>query len=82
MDNMAVVNVLKATYCRDLHLMLLIRILISLAAFFKFWFVANHIVSKDNYINVCNLSRNNLDNLFSQVPKQDTIILTVYQILS
>ena len=67
-DNMAVVHVLKATYCKDLHLMHLICILVFLAACFNFWFVANHIVGKDNYL-ADDLSRNNLNNFFSLVPQ-------------
>ena len=56
-DNMAVVHVLNATYCKYLHLMHLIRILVFLAAHFNFWFVAEHIVGKDNSL-ADSLSRN------------------------
>lgn len=46
-DNVAIVHVLKAIYCKNLHLMHLIRILVFLVAYFNFWFVANHIMGKD-----------------------------------
>ena len=43
-DNLGVVQIVNATYCRDVHLMYLIRTLVFLAAHFKFWFRAEHIV--------------------------------------
>ena len=67
-DNMAVVHVLKATYCKDLHLMHLVHILVFLAARFNFWFVAEHIAGKGNSL-ADDLSRNNLRHFFSQVPQ-------------
>ena len=67
-DNMAVVHVLKATYCKDLHIMHLIRILVFLAARFNFWFVADHIIGKENSL-ADHLSRNKLCQFFSQVPQ-------------
>ena len=41
-DNMAVVQVIQATYCKDSHLMHLIRLLVFFAAYFNFWFSASH----------------------------------------
>ena len=47
-DNLAVVQVLQATYSRDIHLMHLIRLLVLFAAHFNFWFTASHVAGKKN----------------------------------
>ena len=62
-DNMAVVEVLKAMYSRETHLMHLIRMLVFFAAHFNFWFSASHIAGSDNIL----LSRNNAQLFLSQV---------------
>ena len=66
-DNLAVVQVLQATYCRDTHLMHLIRLLVLLAAHFNFWFIATHIAGKRN-TSADALSRNNASLFLSQMP--------------
>ena len=48
MDNMAVVQVIQATYCKDSHLMHLIRLLVFFVAYFNFWFSASDIAGKSN----------------------------------
>ena len=66
-DNFAVVQVLQAIYSRDIHLMHLIRLLVLLAAYFKFWFTATHVVGKKNTFADA-LSRNNASLFLSQMP--------------
>ena len=41
-DNMAVVQVIQAKYCKDSHLMHLIRLLVFFVAHFNFWFSASY----------------------------------------
>ena len=48
-NNMAVVEVLKATYGREPHLMYLIRMLVFFAAHFNFWFSASHVAGSKKY---------------------------------
>ena len=67
-DNMAVVQVIQATYCKDSHLMHLIRLLVFFAAYFNFWFSASHIAGKRN-TGADALSRNNCTLFLSQVPE-------------
>ena len=57
-DNLAVVQVLQATYSRDSHLMHLIRLLVLFVAHFNFWFTATHVAGKENTFADA-LSRNN-----------------------
>ena len=47
-DNLAVVQVLNATYCKEVHLMHLVQVLVLLAAYFDFWFRAEHIAGNSN----------------------------------
>ena len=78
MDNLAVVQVIQATYCKDPHLMHLIRLLVFFAAHFNllvffaahfnFWFSASHIAGKRN-TRADALSRNDNAVFFSQVPE-------------
>ena len=70
-DNEAVVEVLKATYSRDLHLMHLIRLLVFFASKYDFWFKASHIPGRLNKAADA-LSRNNLSVFFQQAPQADT----------
>ena len=42
-DNVAVVEVLKATHSREPYLMHFIRMLVFFAAHFNFWFSASHV---------------------------------------
>ena len=62
-DNEAAVEVLKATYSRDLHLMHLIRLLVFFASKYDFWFKASHIPGRLNKAADA-LSRNNLSVFF------------------
>ena len=66
-DNLAVVQVIQATYSRDTHLMHLIRLLVLFAACFNFWFIATHVMGKRNTFADA-LSRNNADLFLSQMP--------------
>ena len=59
-DKMSVVHVVNSTYSKDPHLMHMIRVLVFLAAYFNFWFRAEHIRGKCNDLTDA-LSRNNLD---------------------
>ena len=68
MYNLAVVQVIQVTYCKDPHLMHLIRLLVFFAAHFNFWFSASHIAGKRN-TGADALSRNNNAMFFSQVPE-------------
>ena len=67
-DNLAVVQVLQATYSREPHLMHLVRLLVFFAAHFNFWFSASHIAGTDNSL-PDSLSRNNTQLFLSQVPQ-------------
>jgi len=66
-DNMSVVHVLNSTYSKDPHLMHMIRVLVFLAAYFNFWFRAEHIEGRSNCLADA-LSRNNLEYFLSQSP--------------
>lgn len=57
---MAVVDVIKARYSKDLHMMYLIYLLIFLASTYNFWFTTVHIPGKlniatDSLSNMCML---------------------------
>ena len=67
-DNIAVVEVLNSTSCRDSHLMHLVRLLVFLASYHNFWFTASHIQGKQNTLADA-LSRNNMNFFYSQVPQ-------------
>ena len=67
-DNMAVVEVIKATYSKDLHMMHLIRLLVFFASKYNFWFTATHIPGKLN-VAADALSRNNMSVFFMQAPQ-------------
>ena len=67
-DNMAVVQVLQSTYCKEPHLMHLTRLLVFFAAHYNFWFSASHIPRGVN-TEAGALSRNNHSLFLSQVPK-------------
>ena len=67
-DNIAVVEILNSTYCKDSHLMHLIRLLVFLASFHNFWFTARHIAGRENILADA-LSRNNMSFFHSQVPQ-------------
>ena len=67
-DNMAVVEVLNRSYCSDNHLMHLTRLLVFLASYHNFWFMAKHIAGKENTLAEA-LSRNNMPFFHSQVPQ-------------
>lgn len=69
-DNEAVVEVIKATYSKDLHMMHLIRLLVFFASRYDFWFSATHIPGKLNVVADA-LSRNNMPAFFSQAPQAD-----------
>ena len=66
-DNLGVVQVINATYCREVHLMHLIRVLVFLAAHFDFWFKAEHIEGSAN-TQADALSRNKMSSFFLQAP--------------
>ena len=66
-DNLAVIQVIQATYSRDTHLMHLIRLLALFTAHFNFWFNATHVMRKENTFADA-LSRNNADLFLSQMP--------------
>ena len=65
-DNIAVVEVLNSTSCRDNHLMHLVRLLVFLASYHNFWFTASHIQGKQNTLADA-LSRNNINFFYSQI---------------
>ena len=67
-DNTAVVEVLKSTFCRDSHLMHLIHLLVFLASYHNFCFTAKHIAGRVNTLADA-LSRNNMSFFYSQVPQ-------------
>ena len=67
-DNTAVVEAINATFCKDLHLMHLIQLLVFFAAYHNFWFHAVHIAGRDNKLADA-LSRNNISFFSSQVPQ-------------
>ena len=58
-DNTAVVEAISATFCKDLCLMHLIRLLVFFAAYHNFWLQAAHIAGKDSKIADA-LPRNNV----------------------
>ena len=67
-DNLAVVEAINSTFCKDLHLMHLIRLLVFFAAHHNFWFHAIHLAGKDNKLADA-LSRNNISSFISQAPQ-------------
>jgi len=58
-DNKAVVDVLQATFCKDIHMMHLVHLLVFLVGKHNFWFTAVHIPGKRNAV-ADSLSRNNM----------------------
>ena len=62
---MSVVHVANSTYSKYPHFMYIIRVLVFLAAYFNFWFRAEHIKGKCNDLADA-LSHNNLDYFLSQ----------------
>ena len=56
-ENLAVVHVIQATYCKNSHLMHLVQLLVFFAAYFNFWFSVSHSARK-NQIWGLMLSRN------------------------
>ena len=66
-DNQAVVEVVNAGYCKDPHLMQLLRCLFFITTFFKISVKAAHIAGLRN-TGADALSRNNMHLFFSQVP--------------
>ena len=66
-DNMAVVEAINASFCKDAHLMHLIRLLVFFAYYHSFWFYTAHIAGKDNNMADA-LSRNNISFFLSQAP--------------
>ena len=68
-DNKAVVDVLKATFCSNTHMMHLICLLFF-AAKYNFWLTAAYIPGKNNVV-VDALSRNSLSLFHSQAPEAD-----------
>ena len=79
-DNMAVVHVVNALFCKDSHLMHLVRLLVFFASYHNFWFFASHIAGKNN-IAADSLSRNNLSIFFTQVPLASRIPTRIPQSL-
>ena len=69
-DSKAVVDVINATFCRDSHMMHLIRLLVFFTAKYNFWFTAAHIPGKKNVV-ADSLSRNNMSLFRSQAPQAD-----------
>ena len=69
-DNEAVVEVLKATYSKDFHLMHLVKLLVFFASTYDFCFKATHIWGNLNGADDA-LSRNQLSLFFQQVPQAD-----------
>ena len=69
-DNEAVVEVIKATYSKELHLIHLITLLVFFSCKYHFWFTASHIQGKHNVI-ADSLSRNNLSVFYSQAPQAE-----------
>ena len=67
-DNSEAVEAINATFCKDLHLMHLIRLLVFFAAYHNFWLQVAHIAGKNNKIANA-LSRNNTSHFLSQVPQ-------------
>ena len=47
-DNMAVVEAINASFCKDAHLMHLIRLLVFFASYYSFWFYAAYVAGRDN----------------------------------
>ena len=69
-NNIATVEVIKATYSKDLHVMHLIRLLVFFASKYNFWFTATYIPGKLN-VAADALSRNNMSVFFMQAPQAD-----------
>ena len=47
-DNKAVADIVNSTSSKDTHLMHLTRLVVILAAYFNFWFMARHVEGKKN----------------------------------
>ena len=70
-DNMAVVDVIKASHSNDLHMMHLIQLLVFLAFKYNFWFTAMHVAGRLNVAADAS-SRNNMSMFFMQAPQADS----------
>ena len=71
-DNMTVVDVIKASHSNDLHMMHLIQLLVFLASKYNFWFTAMHVPGRLN-VAVGASSRNNMSMFFMQAPQSDSL---------
>jgi len=67
-DNIAVVHVVNSLFCRDSHLMHLVRFRVFFASYHNFWVFSSHIEGRHN-TTANALSRNNLHTFFSQAPQ-------------
>ena len=76
-NNEAVVEVIRATYSKDLNLMHLIRLLVFFASKYDFWFTATHIPGKLN-VAADALSRNNFHLYFSYIPHRQIVSQLLY----
>ena len=56
---------INASFCKDIHLMHLIRLLVFFASYHSFWFYAAHIAERDNNL-ADSLSTNNIPFFISQ----------------
>ena len=70
-DNMAVIDVIKASHSNDLHMMHLIQLLVFLASKYNFLFTAMHVPGRLNVIADAS-SRNNMSMFFMQAPQADS----------
>ena len=70
-DNMAVVDVIKASHSNDLHVMHLIQLLVFLASKYNFWFTAMHVPGRLN-VSADASSINNMSMFFMQAPQVDS----------
>ena len=70
-DNMAVVDVIKASHSNDLHMMHLIQLLAFLASKYNFWFTAMHVPGRLNVAADAS-SINNMSMFFMQAHQTDS----------
>ena len=70
-DNMAVVDVIKASHSNDLHMMHVIQLLVFLASKYNFWFTAMHVAGRLNVAADAS-SRNNMSMFFMQASQADS----------
>ena len=70
-DNMAVVDVIKASHSNDLHMMHLIQLLVFLASKYNLWFTAMHVPVRLN-VSADDSCRNNMSMFFMQAPQEDS----------